>query len=78
MHEAENYSVGTQITLFSSCSAAQHSIKLPHRRGLLGAYAAADDVCFEIILAADWSGGQAAQHGQLPDVGEGVGDGSLE
>src|SRR6185295_10090112 len=54
------------------------SVELPPRRGLLGADAAGGDVGLEVVLAAHGRAGQPAEHGELADVREGVGDRPLE
>ena len=46
--------------------------------GLAKADAAGGDVGFEIIFALDWGAGQAAEHGELANVREGVGNGALQ
>src|SRR5215472_5548122 len=46
--------------------------------GLFGADTASDDVGFEIVFAQNGGAGQAAQHCNLSDVTERVGDGALE
>ena len=45
---------------------------------MVGTYAAGDDVGCEIIFAEDGRAGQAAKHGHLTYVIQGVGDGALE
>jgi hypothetical protein len=45
---------------------------------LLGANAAGGDVSFEIVFTQDRRVGEAAEHGDLADVIEGVSDGTLE
>ena len=42
------------------------------------AYAAFGDVGYDQVFAADWDASDAAEHGDLTDVGEGVGDGTLQ
>jgi len=46
--------------------------------GLLGANVAGDDVSFEIVFTQDRRVGEAAEHGDLADVIEGVSDRALE
>src|SRR6516225_8927912 len=46
--------------------------------GLVETYAARGDVGFEIIFAENGRTGQAAQHGDLPDMIERVRDGALK
>ena len=40
--------------------------------------AAGSDVCLEIVFAFDGCAGEAAEHGDLADMVEGIGDGSLK
>src|ERR1019366_2261952 len=48
------------------------------RGSLLGADAAHGDIGLEIVFAADRGSGQSAQDGDLPDVSERVGNGTLK
>lgn len=52
--------------------------KFAPRDRLFLANAAGDDIGFEIVLAEDGRAGEAAEHGNLADVREGVGDRALE
>ena len=40
--------------------------------------AARSDICLEVVFARDGRAVESAQHGDLADVSEGVGDGALE
>jgi len=46
--------------------------------GLVGPDAAGDDLRLKIIFAFDRTAGEPAKHGNLPDVSEGVRDGTLK
>ena len=46
--------------------------------GLFEADAAGGDVGLEIVFAQDGRAGEAAEHGDLPDMSKGVGNGALE
>ena len=49
-----------------------------NRSGLRGVDLACGDRGNVVVFAGDGRAGQAAEHGELAGVGEGVGDGSLE
>src|SRR2546429_2452590 len=54
------------------------SFNLPARRGLLRADTACDDIGDEVVFAADGRARQAATRGDLADLRQRVGDGTLE
>jgi len=56
----------------------EESLEFAVRGGLFGADAASGDVRSEIIFAPDGGAAEAAEHGDLADVIEGIGDGALK
>jgi hypothetical protein len=57
---------------------SEGSFEFAARGGLFGADAAGDDVGFEVVFAENGRAGETAEHGDLADVSERVGDGSLK
>lgn len=53
-------------------------VKFAARSGLIRADAARGDFCLVVVLSFDRSAREAAQHGELSDVVEGIGNRSLE
>ena len=53
-------------------------LKFAAGRWLVFAYTAFGDFGYDQVLAADGDAGDASEHGDLADVGQGVGDGALE
>src|SRR6266567_1484626 len=62
----------------AGCALRRGSFEFAVRGGLLEPDAAGGDVRFEIVFTFDRGAGEAAEHGDLADVIEGVGDGALE
>jgi hypothetical protein len=72
MHAGEDFQVVVATTEF------RDSVEFAAGCGLVEADASGGDVGFEIVFAFDRGAGQAAEHGDLADVREGVGDGALQ
>src|SRR6266568_1372037 len=62
----------------AGCALRRGSREFAARGGLVWTDAARGDVRFEIVFTFDRGAGEAAEHGDLADVIEGVGDGALE
>ncbi len=62
----------------SARSKVRRSLKFAARGGLLETDATSGNVGFEKVFAFDGRANEAAEHGDLTDVVEGVGDGSLK
>jgi hypothetical protein len=60
-----------------SCNRSE-SLEFAAGSGLVKADAAGGDVGLEVVFAFDGRAGETAEHGELADVIEGVGDGALE
>src|SRR6266702_2334966 len=56
----------------------EESLEFAVRGGLVQSDAAGGDVGFEIVFTLNGRAAEAAEHGDLADVIEGVGDGALE
>src|SRR5437588_411401 len=68
--------VGAAPAVTVASAGGGSSLKLPARRGLLGADAAHDDIGEEVIFAADGRTRQAAARGDLSDMRQRVGAGA--
>src|SRR5215472_4938625 len=73
----ENFSADCEVAIQSRGSLTSLSEWLDGR-GLVGAHVSSGNGCGEKVLATGRRAGEAALHGKLADMGEGVGDGSLE
>src|SRR6266705_4021031 len=62
----------------AGCALGRGSFEFAARGGLVQSDAAGGDVGFEIVFTLNGRAAEAAEHGDLADVIEGVGDGTLE
>src|SRR5260370_38130166 len=70
------FSLGSEAQ--AGCALGRGSFEFAARGGLVKPDAARGDIRFEIIFTLDRGIRQTAEHGDLADVIEGVGDGTLE
>jgi len=72
------YSRYPRVTRWNPISNLCGSVELAVGWGLVRPHAPEGDFGAMVVFPTDRATGHAAQHGDLPDMGQGVGDGALE
>jgi len=70
--------MGVSVEIGGWLTLGECSVELGLGRGLLSPHSPRRDIRPKIVLAADWTTGPPPQHGELPTVNEGIGDGPLK